>query len=103
MLVLLEQGASLDILVEESGDHAVHLAARGGYKSCLEVLVVCGSREEQGVINARNKDGDTPLHLGAAEGHSEVVSYCLLSGGLVGIRNKAGLTPAMVAIEHDQA
>jgi len=50
---------------------------------------------------AKDKDGNTALHLAVAQGHGEIVEY-LLSQGLRGfdVKNNAGETPIDLAKEN---
>lgn len=52
-------------------------------------------------IEARNKFGDTPLHLAALNSNSTAVVYLLHKGANINIRNKANLTPLHVAATKD--
>ena len=54
-----------------SDDHQfspLHWAAKGGHLKILEMLIGRGAR-----VHTTNMGDDTPLHLGAAHGHREVV------------------------------
>jgi ankyrin repeat protein len=52
-------------------------------------------------IKARNKDGDTPLHMAAANDQDEVVTLLLTYKAEVNARNNAGITPLQVAAQKD--
>ena len=47
----------------------LHWAAKGGHLKILEMLIGRGAR-----VHTTNMGDDTPLHLGAAHGHREVVN-----------------------------
>ena len=49
------------------------------------------------LLNLRDRAGDTPLHLAAAEGHAQVVDELLYRGAEVETRNLAGRTSLHVA------
>lgn len=44
-------------------------------------------------INDTDKDGNSPLHLAAQNGHSDVIKYLLKCGAAVDDKNAKGLTP----------
>ena len=44
-------------------------------------------------VNAKDKDGDTPLHDAAFRGHKEMVELLLANGADVMARDNSGLTP----------
>jgi ankyrin repeat protein len=48
-------------------------------------------------INARDKDGFTPLHMAAGAGHADVVQLLISKGAEVNAANKIGVTPLHVA------
>ena len=60
---------------------------------CLQVAVGYGAQ-----VNARNKRGDTPLHIHAYSGSEECVQYLLAAGALPDLKNCHGKTPLYVAI-----
>ena len=44
-------------------------------------------------VNAKNEDGQTPLHFAARRGHTETVKYLVEKGADVNAKNKYGQTP----------
>lgn len=92
--------------IRESGDYKLddttilHLAIQ-----CAEIPVVdyvvsnaAGSLD----INARDKDGNTPLHIAAAQGRGQIVSLLLAQAGVSeSIANYRGQTPLDVARTPD--
>ena len=44
-------------------------------------------------VNAKNKEGKTPLHHAADEGHQEVVEMLIANGADVNAKEKDGNTP----------
>jgi len=71
------------------GSHAIHAAAQGGHKRCVELLV-----ERKADVNATNNYEDTPLHVAATVGHLAVARYLVAKGADVCALNKFGRTPA---------
>lgn len=53
---------------DDHGFSPLHWAAKEGHFKIVELLMQRGAR-----INATNRGDDTPLHLGAAHGHREIV------------------------------
>ena len=60
---------------------------------CLQVALECGAQ-----VNARNRRGDTPLHLHAYGGGAEHVQFLLSNGALPDEKNCHGKTPLLIAI-----
>ncbi|MEE8195668.1 MAG: ankyrin repeat domain-containing protein, partial [Acidiferrobacterales bacterium] len=48
-------------------------------------------------VNARDKDGATPLHPGVVNGHKAVVELLIAKGADINARTKAELTPLRAA------
>ncbi len=51
-------------------------------------------------MNAKECQGNTPLHLAAAKGHAETVDALLALGARVGETNAAGKVPGEVALSR---
>jgi hypothetical protein len=56
---------------------------------------------EHADVNARNKDGDTPLHWAARYGHGVVAEFLISEGADVNAMNVAGVTPLQLAAAHE--
>ncbi len=70
-----------------------HHVAPGGMLAAVRYLV-----EEQGVdVNARDADGNTPLHHAASRGDNEMIRYLVSKGADVTAVNRSGQTTADVA------
>ncbi|CAJ1371821.1 unnamed protein product [Effrenium voratum] len=66
-----------------SGFQALMLAAMKGHAAVCRSLL-----EKKAEVNAVNEDGETPLMMAAAMGHTDVVSLLLQSGGLSSVDAK---------------
>lgn len=47
---------------------------------------------DQGLVNAADYDGRTPLHVAAAEGRSEVIDFLLQKGADASLKDRFGCT-----------
>ena len=73
--LLLQGGANPN--AQRGGESALHIAVRSGCLDCVKALVEAGAD-----VNAKTKDGKTPLHMAKFKGQHEVAAY-LLSHGVV--------------------
>ena len=73
--LLLDGGANPN--AQRDGETALHIAVRSGCLDCVKALVEAGAD-----VNAKTKDGKTPLHLAKFKGQREVADY-LMSHGVV--------------------
>ncbi|KAH9180932.1 hypothetical protein AeNC1_017093 [Aphanomyces euteiches] len=81
---LLRQGVDVNWVNEKEYDMtALHVAAVQGHPSVVKELVANGAN-----IEARNKNGNTPLIDAALKGHLEVVQALLDLGADVNARNE---------------
>ena len=115
---------------DESGQTALHLAARSGRDKLVELLVSRGadvsSRDDYGQtplysatgshndhvdiarllilhgadINATDKEGNTPLHYPAKWAVKSIIELLILHGATVNIKNNEGKTPLDFAVEQ---
>ena len=69
-----------------------------GYPKCLPVLLAAG-----GDVNARNNQGQTPLHRATEVGDSEEIKVLLAAGGDVNARDDEGKTPLDYASLNDHS
>ena len=77
----------------------IHYAASGGHLDIVEFML----DQDLDFANARDKDGDTPLHCACTYGHLELVQLFVNESEMFNInlnaRNKDGLTPFDVAFK----
>ncbi|MCP9234138.1 ankyrin repeat domain-containing protein [Mesorhizobium sp. LMG 17147] len=73
--LLLDGGANPNS--HRARENALHIAVRSGCLDCVKALVESGAD-----VNAKTKDGKTPLHLAKFTGQREVADY-LMSHGVV--------------------
>lgn len=73
--LLLDGGANPN--ERRNREAVLHIAVSSGCLDCVKALVEAGAD-----VNAKTKDGKTPLHLAKFKGHDEVADY-LLSHGVV--------------------
>ena len=73
--LLLDGGANPNS--QRSREAALHIAARSGCLDCVKALVEAGAD-----VNAKTKDGKTPIHVAKFKGQREVADY-LMSHGVV--------------------
>jgi hypothetical protein len=71
------------------GLSAGHVAARQGHAAALRLLLTA----DPSAVGARAEDRDTPLHLAAAEGHTDVVSICIAGGARLNAVGANASTP----------
>ncbi|KAK7952857.1 hypothetical protein PG988_013551 [Apiospora saccharicola] len=84
------------------GYNAAHLAAHQGRHSMVRLLLLtCPDRRL--LANAVNDDGQTPLHVAAAQGHVEVVRELLCLGADSHLQDHEGQNPLHAAVAAGSA
>ncbi|XP_073004729.1 protein ACCELERATED CELL DEATH 6-like isoform X4 [Typha latifolia] len=87
----------LDELLDNKGRNLLHTAVE--YKSTAIVRYVCGRSELVKLMNARDFEGNTPLHLAVRSGDQEIVSLLIRNKRVyLNIMNNEGLTPLDLSI-----
>jgi ankyrin repeat protein len=111
--ILLLEGASTDCQ-DESGKTPLHVTVETGNLEVTKCLVehqetVQSKAELQHVVNPersvkressliiRDRDGNTPLHLGVTAGNINIVSYLVIAGSDLNTCNIQGDYPLMLA------
>lgn len=85
------------------GEKLLKAASQGDLRAIKEIMSL--PAEKGGLLMlrliAKDREGNTTLHLAVAQGHREVVEY-LLSQGVRGfdVKNNSGKTPVDVAREN---
>ena len=90
---LLEHGASVNLRSNLGAETALHFAVLGGNIECMDLLLVYGAEP-----NARNKAGQTPLHLA---GSVDVAHFLISSSCRDDVQDNWKRTPYNVAVEAE--
>ncbi|TNM86767.1 hypothetical protein fugu_006997 [Takifugu bimaculatus] len=94
--VLTETAAYVD-MQDAAGRSVLYLAAQKGYTRCVEVLLAQGAS----CLLNDNRLMWTPIHVAAANGHSECLHMMIdygEEGDLTNVADKYGQTPLMLAV-----
>ncbi|XP_005108326.1 death-associated protein kinase dapk-1 [Aplysia californica] len=92
-LLILNAGCKLDIIDKETGESALHCAAREGLLHVVQTLCSLGADVDQ-----VTEDGLTPLHLACKSGHIEIARSLLFVGANPDAVNKDGVTGEIMAL-----
>ncbi|BFY96992.1 hypothetical protein BsWGS_00032 [Bradybaena similaris] len=92
-LLILNSGCKLDVMDKETGECALHCAAREGLLSVVQTMCSLGAN-----VDTTTTDGLTPLHLACKFGHIEIVRCLLMIGANPDIVNKDGITGEIMAL-----
>jgi len=89
---LLDKGVGVNAIIDNFyGSTPLHKVAMGTSKEIAELLLSKGAD-----VNAREKDGGTPLHLVAAlSGDKEIAELLLAKGADVNAKDNNGFTPLL--------
>ena len=83
---------------DKFGNSLLHVACQSGNKRAVKFCLRKGLD-----VDARNADGQTPLHHCFALGHSALAAYLIDKGADDSLRNAAGLTPYEGTRLHDDS
>ena len=79
------------------GMSLLHIAVMNNSQRVIEYLLnLCDKNIYESIINSQNQWFETPVHLAAAMGHTQVVSNLLSHGASLSVRDRWGRTPAKV-------
>ncbi|GAM17870.1 hypothetical protein SAMD00019534_010450 [Acytostelium subglobosum LB1] len=96
MHLLLEHGARVDYMVEQTNDTLAHVLAFSGTVSDMELITSKGVD-----INALNILGETALHIAATSGNKDMIDYLVKKRGLdVNLKSVDGSTPLLIAVKQ---
>ena len=73
----------------------IHAAAEGGDLATVKALV----KENPSLVNIKDWDDLTPLHLAVLHGHKDVAEFLLINGALVNAKTNKGVTPMHLAAQ----
>lgn len=82
MHALLNVGAAIDA-VDAQQQTAIHLAARSGHTSVLEVLLGAGAAASPALLNAADAEGRTAVNEASHFGHTAALQVLLAAGATV--------------------
>jgi len=92
-IVKLLVDAGVDInWQDETGESALHIAARFGHAECAKTLLHGTADQEINIELAENSFSWTPLHVASVDGHLSVVEMLIAAGADVNKRDASGWT-----------
>ena len=95
-LKLISHGADANVATKE-GKTALHYASKAGYTDHIQILVKAGAQPS---TEARDKHGNTPMLLAAANGHTQTVCALADAGAVVDVCNRHGETAVHLAAKN---
>ncbi|XP_011156353.1 eye-specific diacylglycerol kinase isoform X2 [Solenopsis invicta] len=100
---LHQKGYSL-LSIDETGQTALHLASRHGYKDIVRYLIGCAPPTILNMID--NDKGQTALHKAAQNKRRSICCMLVAGGASLMVKDRHGNTPhhlALIAEDHDLA
>ncbi|RAP36170.1 hypothetical protein B1207_08425 [Legionella quinlivanii] len=89
---------SLKTIVDSNGATLMHYASASLNPAILKTIFQANGVE---VLRLADKAGNLPVHMAAQSGHVEALRLMLgIAPDLVNAKNKRGLTPLMLAVQH---
>lgn len=93
--LLVEAGVDIN-WQDETGETALHIAARFGHEECAKILLE-GTKEQKADIELAEKSFSwTPLHVASVDGHLPIVKLLIIAGANLRKPDASGWT----AMEH---
>ncbi|TGQ03854.1 c-type cytochrome, partial [Mesorhizobium sp. M4B.F.Ca.ET.215.01.1.1] len=93
--LLLDGGANPNS--KRSRENAIHIAVNLGCLDCVKALVEAGAD-----VNAKTKDGKTPIHLARFKGLREIADYLMAHGVVLPTPSPISMKLATADIEKGQ-
>ena len=94
--LLVNYGAYTNVVAGYSGQTPLHAAA-GGSNDCPELCEILLKHRAE--INARDVDGNRPLHMACKRGHARTVELMMSHGADTSAENKYRQTPLHIAAD----
>jgi uncharacterized protein len=94
---LLLRGDNVDTVIEETGRTGLSVAAGLGNVQIMNLLLDHGA-----TVDYRDLDGNTPLHWAALNGQTAAIKRLVAAKAEVDATNKRGITPLMLAVDHNR-
>ena len=94
----LEHGGDKFAVDGETGRTTLHFAASHQFLSTVDELL-----DQQLALEARDKNGESPLHRAVASGTDEIIKHLVDRGADVHAVNKRGQTPLLVSLARHRS
>ena len=105
----LDEALALDnmemvaLLENAGGEHSAGFHPTGADPTASGDTTSAPLTSNEQMLRARNKEGQTPLHLAAGRGETEIVVLLIEKGADIHAKDNNGRTPLQVAEEHGKA
>lgn len=106
-LSLIKKGLRSEYLdLNRNNVSTFHLAVWRGYKDVVQVFLKDKNYAKKGidrkeVIDSKDREGNTPLHLAVSQGHTEIIKALLKAKADLQVKNHKGETPLSIAINKN--